>query len=48
MYGTMASYDWQEFHFNLGDFSGADLTSIERIMIAPDSAQLEVLQYEVA
>ena len=48
MYGAMASYDWQEFHFNLGDFSGADLTSIERITIAPDSAQSEVLQYEIA
>ena len=40
--------DWQEFRFDLGWFTDVDLTSIERITIAPDSPVSETLQYEVA
>ena len=40
--------DWQEFRFGLDNFKNVDLTSIERITIAPDSPVDETINYEIA
>ena len=46
--GLNVSNEWQTFRFDLGEFTDVDLTSIERITIAPDSPVSDMLQYEIA